>query len=141
MTRLSVVWEPRVRAILRIVVGLLFLEHGTAKLFGFPHVPMYDHLQLFSLIGLAGVIEALGGLLFCLGLFTRAAAFIMSGEMAVGYFMAHAPKSFFPALNGGDAAILYCFIFFWFFVAGPGSWSLDNALFRTPARVFPDAEV
>ena len=113
------------------MTGLLFLEHGTAKLFGFPHDAMYDHLQLFSLIGLAGIIEAFGGLLVALGLFTRAAAFICSGEMALGYFMAHAPKSFFPVLNHGDAAILYCFIFFYLFVAGGGAWSLDRLISRT----------
>ena len=133
-TGLSGAWEPRVRSIVRFVIGLLILEHGTAKLFGFPHAEMFDHLQLVSLIGLAGIIEALGGLLFCLGLFTRVAAFIMSGEMAVGYFMAHAPKNIFPVLNGGDAAILYCFIFFYFFVAGGGVWSLDNAFSRPAVR-------
>jgi putative oxidoreductase len=131
-TGVSAEWEPRVRSIVRFVIGLLFLEHGTAKLFGFPHTGMFDHLP--PLLMAAGIIEALGGLLFCLGLFTRVVAFIMSGEMAVGYFMAHAPKSFFPALNGGDAAVLYCFIFFYFFVAGAGVWSLDNAFARTPAR-------
>ena len=123
---MSTIWEPRVRGIVRIIIGLLFLEHGTAKLLGFPHQAMFDQLQLLSFVGLAGIIELVGGALFTIGLFTRAAAFIMSGEMAVGYFMVHAPKSFFPAINGGDAAILYCFIFFWFFVAGPGAFSLDE---------------
>src|SRR5579872_3603179 len=128
------IWEPRVLSIVRFVIALLFLEHGTAKMFGFPHVEMFDHLRLASLVGVSGIIEAVGGLLLCLGLFTRVAAFIMSGEMAVGYFMVHAPKNFFPVLNGGDGAILYCFIFFYFFVAGGGVWSLDNALSRTTVR-------
>jgi putative oxidoreductase len=121
------VWTPRVLSILRIVAGLLFMEHGLSKLFGFPHAEQFDHLQLFSLIGLAGVIEALGGLLVTLGLYTRIAAFIMSGEMAFAYFMAHAARGLFPVLNGGDAAILYCFIFLYLAAAGGGPWSLDRA--------------
>ena len=134
-TRLTAIWEPRVLSIVRFVTGLLFLEHGTAKLLGFPHMQMFDHLQPFSFPGGAsGIIEAIAGLLVCIGLFTRAAAFIASGEMAVGYFMAHAPKHVFPALNGGDAAILYCFIFFYFFVAGGGVWSLDHAFSRDRIR-------
>lgn len=126
-TGMIAAWEPRVRGILRIIIGLLFLQHGSAKLLGFPHQAMFDQLQLASMLGVAGIIELVGGALFTVGLFTRVVAFIMSGEMAVGYFMAHAPKSFFPALNGGDAAILYCLIFFWFFVGGPGAFSLDAA--------------
>jgi putative oxidoreductase len=132
-TTLSATWEPRVLSILRCMTGLLFLEHGTAKLFGFPHDARFDHLQLLSLSGCAGCIEVIGGLLVALGLFTRAAAFICSGEMAVGYFMVHAPRSFFPLLNGGDAAILYCFIFFYLFVAGGGVWSLDRMIWPTAA--------
>jgi putative oxidoreductase len=115
---------------MRLVVGLCFFEHGLSKLFGFPHVPMFDHLHLFSLIGLQGVIELIGGALVCIGLFTRPAAFILSGDMAVAYFMAHFPRNFSPELNGGDAAILYCFIFFYIFVAGPGPWSIDYVLRR-----------
>jgi putative oxidoreductase len=83
---------------------------------------------LFSLLGLAGVLEVVGGILLLLGLFTRPVAFILSGQMAVAYWMAHAPQSFFPALNGGDAAILYCFVFLYLAVAGAGAWSLDNAM-------------
>ena len=124
----SQVWVPRVLSILRIVVGLLFLEHGTSKLFGFPHVAAFAHLP--SLILAAGIIETVGSILLILGLFARWAAFIMSGEMAVAYFMVFAPKSFFPILNHGDALILYCFIFFYIFVAGPGPWSLDALLWR-----------
>ena len=125
---LSASWGPRVLSIVRFIAGLLFLEHGTAKLFGFPHVANFDHLQLFSLLGLAGVIEFVGGALVCVGFYTRIAAFIMSGEMAVAYFMSHAPRNFLPLLNNGDSAILYCFIFFYFFVVGGGAWSLDRLL-------------
>ena len=117
-------WEPRVLAIMRIVVGLLFMEHGLAKLFGFPTGALNP--AMFQLLWFAGIIEALGGLLLALGLFTRPVAFIMSGEMAVAYFYSHAPRNFFPLVNGGDAAILYCFIFFYIFVAGGGAWSLDR---------------
>jgi putative oxidoreductase len=122
--RVQTEWEPRVLSVVRIVVGLLFMEHGLGKLFGFP--PVSNHPAMFQLLWFAGVIECVGGLLVTLGLFTRVAAFIMSGEMAIGYFMSHAPRSFYPMLNGGDAAILYCLIFFYFFVAGGGAWSLDR---------------
>ena len=131
LTSVHQVWAPRVLSILRFVPGPCFFEHGLSKLFGFPHAPMFDHLHLFSLIGLQGVIELVGGALVSIGLFTRPAAFILSGDMAVAYFMAHFPKNFFPELNGGDAAILYCFIFFYIFFAGPGPWSFDYALRRT----------
>lgn len=124
LARLGTNWEPRVLSILRIIVGLLFMEHGLAKLFGFPTAAM--HPAMFQLLWFAGIIEWVGGLLLALGVFTRLVAFIMSGEMAVGYFMSHAPKSFFPLLNGGDAAVLYCFIFFYFFVVGGGAWSVDR---------------
>ena len=117
-------WEPRVLSILRIVVALMFMEHGLSKLFGFPVVT--THPTMFQLAWFAGVIETVGGLLLAIGLFTRCAAFIMSGEMAIGYFYAHFPKSFFPLANGGDAAVLYCFIFFYIFVAGGGCWSVDR---------------
>jgi putative oxidoreductase len=125
---MSAVWAPRMLSILRIVVGLLFLEHGTAKLFGFPHVAAFAHLP--PLLWAAGIIETVGSILLILGLFARAAAFIMSGEMAVAYFMAFAPRGFFPLLNHGDVLILYSFIFFYIFVAGPGPWSLDYVLRR-----------
>lgn len=117
-------WEPRVLSILRIVVGLMFLEHGLSKLFGFPVVSM--HPGVFQLLWFASVIETVGGLLLTIGLFTRYAAFIMSGEMAIGYFHSHFPKGFFPMANGGDAAVLYCLIFFYIFVAGGGCWSVDR---------------
>jgi putative oxidoreductase len=117
-------WTPRVLSLLRIAVALFFLEHGMQKLFGFP--PRTGAGPGFlSLLWFAGVLEFVGGLLVLLGLFTRPVAFLLSGEMAIGYFMAHAPRSFFPVLNGGDAAALYCFVFFYLAFAGPGPWSLD----------------
>jgi len=118
-------WSPRILSILRFVAGLLYLEHGTSKLFGFPHNANFDNLQLFSLMGLAGTLEVVGGALLILGLFTRPAAFILSGEMAFAYWMAHAPKHPLPLMNGGDAAVLYCFIFLYLFVAGGGEWGID----------------
>jgi putative oxidoreductase len=120
-------WAPRFLGIFRIVAGLLFVEHGLSKLFGWPHVAMFDHLQYFSLIGLAGVVELVGGALLTIGLFTRAAAFIMSGEMAFAYFLRHLPQSFFPDQNNGEAAILFCFLFFYFFLVGGGRYSIDRA--------------
>ena len=125
-------WEPRVLSILRIVVGLLFMEHGLAKLFAFPIAA--GHPAMFQLLWFAGVLEMFGGLFIALGLFTRPVAFILSGEMAVAYFMAHLPKSFFPLVNGGDAAILYCFIFLYLFIVGGGCWSLDRLISSGTAR-------
>jgi putative oxidoreductase len=119
-------WSPRVLAALRIVTGLLFLEHGTQKLLGFPP-SANPGPALFSLFGFAGLLELVGGILIVLGAFTRPVAFVLSGEMAVAYWMAHAPSSAFPILNGGDAAILYCFVFLYLAAAGPGSWSVDEA--------------
>jgi putative oxidoreductase len=118
------VWEPRVLSILRIMAGLLFMEHGMGKLFGFPSAAM--HPSFLTLVWFAGILECFGGALVALGLFTRVVAFLLSGEMAIGYFMVHAPKSFFPLLNGGDAAVLYCFIFLYLCFAGGGEWSLDR---------------
>jgi putative oxidoreductase len=120
-------WSPRLLGILRIVTGFLFLQHGTAKLFGIPHIAMFDGLQLFSLMGLAGVLELGGGLLIVLGLFTRPVAFVLSGQMAAAYFMAHAPQGFLPILNQGELAVIYCFVFLYLFVAGSGAFSLDAA--------------
>jgi putative oxidoreductase len=121
-------FSPHALAALRIMAGLLFLAHGTVKLFGFPEVEGMGRVELLSLSGAGGVIELVAGALIALGLFTRAAAFIASGEMAVAYFLFHAPQSFYPIVNQGDAAILYCFIFLYIAVAGPGSFSLDGAL-------------
>jgi putative oxidoreductase len=118
-----VVWAQRVLSIMRVMVALLFLEHGTQKLLGFPAGG--THPALFTLPWFQAVIELVGGLLLAVGLFTRPVALILSGDMAVAYFMAHAPQSFFPITNRGDAAILYCFIFFYIFFAGPGPCSAD----------------
>jgi putative oxidoreductase len=124
------IWEPRMLSILRIMVGLLFLEHGTQKFFNFPPRPNANPFELFTLVpGLAGVLELAGGVLIVLGLFTRPIAFILSGEMAFAYFMAHAPRGFFPTSmggNGGELAIVYCFVFLYFFVVGAGVWSVDH---------------
>jgi putative oxidoreductase len=117
-------YRPHLLAILRIMTALLFLAHGTAKLLGFPDIGM--SVPLISLAGLAGVIEIVGGVLLVLGLFTRPVAFILAGEMAVAYFMAHAPQGFFPLANQGDSAVLFCFIFLYLVAAGPGAWSIDG---------------
>ena len=121
-------WEPRILSIVRIMAGLLFLEHGTAKLLGFP--PGTATPAMFGLLWFSGLIELVGGALVTVGLFTRFAAFIMSGEMAFAYFLSHAPHGFFPMSNRGEAAVLYCFIFLYFAVAGGGCWSLDEQIWR-----------
>ncbi len=122
-------WVPHAHAVLRIVVGYLFLQHGSAKLLGFPHVAAFDSLHLMSLLGLAGVLELVGGALILVGLFVRPVAFVLCGEMAVAYFMGHAPRGnfLFPTLNQGEAAVLYCFIFLFLATAGAGIWSIDAA--------------
>lgn len=124
---LQSVWAPRLLSVLRIVAALIFFAHGSQKLFGFPPTDRAAP-ELFSLMGLAGTLETVGGALLFFGLFTRPVAFILSGMMAVAYWMAHAPQSFYPVNNAGDAAILYCFVFLYFVAAGPGPWSLDNLL-------------
>jgi len=120
-------WQPRAQGLLRIIVGYLFIPHGTAKLFGTPHVAMFDGLQLMSLMGLAGVLELVGGALILIGLFTRPVAFVLSGFMAVAYFMAHASKGnpLLPMLNMGELAVVYSFVFLFFAAAGAGAWSVD----------------
>ncbi len=118
-------WAPRMLSVLRIVSALIFFAHGTQKVLGFPASDMNP--PAFSMFWIAGALELVGGALLILGLFTRPVAFVMSGMMAVAYWMAHAPQSPFPALNGGDAAILYCFVFLYIFFAGPGPWSVDAA--------------
>jgi putative oxidoreductase len=120
-------WSPRMLSVLRIMTALLYLQHGLAKLFAFPHVAMFDNLQAFSLIWFAGVIEIIGSPFLLVGLYTRVAAFIMSGEMAVAYFMVNAPQGFFPILNRGELVVLFCFVFLYFAVAGGGPWSIDEA--------------
>ena len=117
-------WAPRILSVLRIVAGLQFLEHGTQKLLSFPmRAGAAPHLM--SLYGVQGCLEIVGGILIILGLFTRPVAFILAGDMAVAYFKVHFAKNFFPALNGGDAAILFCFTFLYLAAAGGGAWSLD----------------
>lgn len=120
---LPTVWAPRVLSVLRVVAALIFLEHGTQKLLGFPPHP--NPPAVLSLSWTAGVLELVGGALLILGWWTRPVAFVLSGEMAFAYWIAHAPRSFFPVLNGGDAAILYCFVFLYLAFAGGGPWSLD----------------
>jgi len=109
-------------ALLRIIAALLFIEHGTQKLFGFPPAPY----AITTLFFVAGIIELVGGILILIGLFTRPIAFLLSGEMAIAYFMVHMPINFFPANNQGDGAVLFCFIFLFLVFAGPGEWALDN---------------
>ncbi|WP_232628191.1 DoxX family protein [Methylobacterium sp. Leaf118] len=123
LTTVTAPWAPRMLSILRIVSALIFLAHGTQKILGFPASSMNP--PLLSLSGIAGLLELVGGALLVVGLFSRPVAFLLSGQMAFAYFIAHAPKSVFPALNGGDAAILFCFVFLYIAFAGPGPWSLD----------------
>jgi putative oxidoreductase len=119
-------WSPHALAVLRIVTALLFLQHGTMKFFQFP-APMPMEIEVFSLMGLAGFLEFFGSLLLLVGLFTRPVAFVLSGFMAVAYFMAHAPQGFYPIVNQGELAVLYCFVFLYFVFAGAGAWSIDAA--------------
>ena len=127
-----------VLSLLRFVAGLSFMQHGLSKLFGFPAAAP---AHMTSLVVAAAIIEVLGGLLVCVGLFARLAAFIMSGEMAIAYFTVHFPKSFFPILNGGDLAIMYCFVFFYIAVAGGGAWSLDRLIAGPRSRLAGAAAV
>ena len=124
----------RALAVLRIVTAYLLIQHGTAKHFGFPHVASFDNLVLLSLPGVAGILEIVGGVLLLIGLFTRPVAFILSGELAFAYFIGHAPRGnvLSPMLNGGEAAVLYCFVFLFIAAAGGGSWSIDAR--RAPPR-------
>jgi putative oxidoreductase len=121
-------WQAQCLSVLRIMTGLLFLEHGTAKFLGFPKLERV--VDPMSMSGVGGMMELVGGALIALGLFTRPVAFLLSGEMAVAYFYSHAPRGFFPLLNMGEAAILYCFIFIYIFFAGAGPWSLDALMKR-----------
>jgi len=124
---------PILLSVLRIVAGLLLLEHGTIKLLGFPPGSTMPMPAAFTLLWFAGLIELVGGALLALGLFTRPVAFLCAGEMAFAYFIGHFPHGFFPANNMGDAAILYCFIFLYLSAAGPGPWSIDAV--RSRGRV------
>ena len=127
-TILTADWAPRMLSIVRIVAALLFMEHGMQKLFGFPTAPFRP--DAFSLLWFAAILEFAGGVLVLVGWFTRPVAFLLSGEMAVAYWMAHAPKSPFPAIKGGYAAILFCFVFLYLACAGAGPWSVDGATRR-----------
>jgi putative oxidoreductase len=122
---LAVTWSPRLLSVLRIMSGLLLLQHGTAKYLKFPFVQSMANVPPTSLSGIAGILELVGGVLLILGLFTRPTAFILSGMTAVAYFVAHAPRGFYPILNQGELAILYCFVFLYISAAGAGPWSLD----------------
>jgi putative oxidoreductase len=118
--------RPYVLSVLRIVVALLFLEHGLQKYVGFPSAGP----PMTTLLYVQGVIEIVGGILLLIGAYTRVVGFVLAGDMAAAYFMAHLPRSFFPAVNGGDAAVLFCFAFFYIFFAGGGPWSVDRALLK-----------
>ena len=133
------IWMPRALAALRFVAGYLFVQHGSAKLIGVPHVAMFDDLSLLSLMGLAGALELIGGALAMVGLVTRPVAFVLSGELAVAYFMAHASRAnvLLPTLNEGEAAVLYCFVFLFLSVAGAGAWSIDSIRNSRPAAGHP----
>lgn len=144
-------WRPRALAVLRIVTAYLLVPHGTAKLFGMPHQAMFDGLQLMSLVGLAGILEVVGGVLLLIGLFTRPVAFVLCGFMAVAYFMAHASQGnvLLPMLNQGELAVLYCFVFLYLVFAGAGAWSVDAVRRRAraddlrrliPNRVYVDPD-
>lgn len=119
-------WSGPILSVLRIFTGLLFFAHGSAKLLQWPALDMFkDGVPLGSLFGVGGVLEILGGILIALGLFTRLASFVLAGMMAVAYFMFHAPYSFFPIQNGGELAIMFCFVFLYFAAQGAGPWSVD----------------
>ena len=123
---LPVSWTPSLQAALRIMTGLLFMEHGTGKLLQFPALPGLDQMPAPMLYA-TGLLELVGGALIVIGLFTRPVAFVLAGFMAVAYFMAHAPSGFFPVLNHGELAIMFCFAFLFLAVAGPGRWAVDKA--------------
>jgi len=130
---LSTVWAPRaahVLSVLRIFTGLELLQHGTGKILGFPAVPSFANVHIGSLSGMGGLIELIGGILFTIGLFTRPVAFVLSGFTATAYFMAHASRGFYPVLNGGELAALFCFVFLYFAFAGGGPWSVDALMER-----------
>jgi putative oxidoreductase len=130
---LSTTWAPRavsVLSILRIFTGLALLQHGTGKILSFPAVPSFANVQIGSLAGAAGMIELIGGILFTIGLFTRPVAFILSGFTAAAYFIAHAGRGFYPIMNGGELAALYCFVFLYFAFAGAGPWSAEALMGR-----------
>jgi len=119
-------YSPQALGLLRIVTALIFIAHGTQKLFGFPAPPASGLPAAFTLFWFGAILETFGGLLILVGLWTRPVAFVLAGEMAFAYWMFHAPRSAYPLLNGGDAAVLYCFIFLYLVTAGAGAWSVDS---------------
>lgn len=127
-------WAPYLQSVLRIVVAFLFIAHGTQKFFGFPAAEARATVPLLSQLGLASVLEMVGGVLLLLGLFTRPIAFVLAGEMAVAYFTAHLPRGFWPLVNRGEPAVLFCFIWLYFAAAGAGPWSLDALRARWAGR-------
>lgn len=132
ITPFQATWAPRALGVLRIITGYLFIAHGTAKLFGAPHIAMFDGLQVLSLVGAAGILEVVGGVLVIAGLFTRPTAFVLSGLNAFAYFIAHAPQgnALLPILNGGELAALYSFLFLFISVVGGGAFSVDGLRLR-----------
>jgi len=129
-------WRSRLLSIMRIVTGFLLMQHGGQKIFGYP-APQRSEFDLFSLTGVAGSLELIGGFLIVIGLFTRPTSFLLSGLMAFAYFIAHAPKGFWPILNGGELAALYCFVFLYLAAAGAGVWSVEHV--RTGRRLTGNA--
>jgi len=126
---LGTTWAPPVLSVLRIVTAFLFLMHGIAKLFQVPHLPMFEAgVPLLSLMGVQAILETGGGFLLLIGLFSRPVAFILSGDMAVAYFMAHFPQSWLPIVNEGELAVMFCFVFLYLWAAGPGPWSVDGLM-------------
>ncbi|HWV51451.1 DoxX family protein [Pseudorhodoplanes sp.] len=125
LNNICTIWSPRLLSVMRFMSGLLFMQHGTAKLLGIPQMQMFAKLQPFSLSWIAGVMELIGGALLLIGLFTRPVAFLLSGLMAFAYFISHAPRGFYPIINAGELAALYCFVFLYISAAGGGSWSVD----------------
>lgn len=120
-------FESQILSLLRLISGLLMMQHGGQKVLGYP-VAARSEFELFSMMGLAGILELVGGFLLAIGLFTRPTAFILSGLMAAAYFMAHAAKGFYPIINGGELAVLYCFVYLFLAAAGGGAWSVDSLL-------------
>ena len=125
MKQLLITCQPKLLSLLRIVTGFLFMQHGAQKIFGFP-APQHSEFDLFSLMGVAGTLELFGGFLIVIGLFTRPTAFILSGQMAFAYFIAHAPHAFWPILNNGELAAMFSFVFLYLSAAGAGEWSIDH---------------
>jgi len=130
-------WAPQLRSVLRIVTALLFMQHGSAKLFHLPYQAAFAHLHLMSLLGVQGILEFFGGLLLLVGFLSRPVAFLLAGDMAVAFFMVHFKKTWLPILNGGDLAVLFTFVYLYLWFAGPGPWSIDAWLRGNRAAAAP----